>query len=113
MKVIPRGSKRAEKVTSEGAQEVRLSELISVGEGAKNFELRLFELEPGGHTPLHEHPWEHEVFIVSGAGELRGGKPLPFKEGDAVFVEPGETHQFANTGSEKLRFICCIPMMER
>ena len=31
-------------------------------DGAKNFCMRIFEIAPGGHTPKHAHPWEHEMF---------------------------------------------------
>ena len=30
--------------------------------------MRHFEIEPGGTTPLHEHEWEHEAFILTGGG---------------------------------------------
>jgi len=113
MKVIPQDPGKAEHVSTEGARGVRLTSLISENDGAENFAMRLFDVQPGGHTPLHEHAWEHEVFIVSGSGELRGKTVMPFAAGDAVFVEPGEVHQFANTGAEALRFICCVPVLEQ
>jgi quercetin dioxygenase-like cupin family protein len=81
--------------------------------GAKNFAMRIFEVQPGGSTPLHKHPWEHEVFILEGAGRLLDGeKATPFKEGDVVFVPGGEMHQFLPDGKMLLRFICLIPYTE-
>jgi len=92
---------------------VRVRWLISKPEGAPNFAMRLFTVEPGGYTPFHSHPWEHEVFILSGEGELVGeNDTLPFKEGDAIFVKPLEYHQFKNTGDDDLRFICVIPLVD-
>ena len=78
--------------------------------GAKNFAMRLFEIEPGGHTPLHKHPWEHEVFALEGMGELFDGeKTMYFEQGYVVFVPPNEIHQFRNNSKSSLRVICLIP----
>jgi len=110
MRVIRSDSTVAVPVETEGASRVNIQELITAAQGAPTFAMRLFEVEPGGHTPLHEHSWEHEVFIVAGQGEVRGDQAAAFAEGDAVFVAPGETHQFVNTGRALLKFICCIPI---
>lgn len=97
----------------DGAKDVKIRWLISKKDGANNFAMRLFDIEPNGHTPLHQHDWEHEVFIVSGSGELRDQtKKEPCKKGDVVFVPSGEWHQFYNTSSELLQIICVIPYKE-
>jgi quercetin dioxygenase-like cupin family protein len=110
MRVIRSDSTAAVPVETEGASRVKIQELITAAQGAPTFAMRLFEVEPGGHTPLHEHSWEHEVFIVAGEGEVRGEQAAAFGTGDAVFVPPGEKHQFVNTGPGVLKFICCIPI---
>ena len=72
--------------------------------------MRLFELKPGGHTPLHTHPHEHEVFIVDGQGIfVCEGKEHPFGPEYVIFVPGGEEHRFINTGDSVLRFLCLIP----
>lgn len=94
-----------------GAQGVSLRWVISEREGAENFALRVFTLEPGGFTPLHTHPWEHEVFILKGSGAVvEAGEDVAFGPGDVIFVRPGEEHQFKNTGDTALEFICLIPI---
>ena len=94
----------------EGVKDVTIRWAISKKDGAENFAMRLFEAQPGGHTPLHQHDWEHEVFIVKGSGTLRDKeKEHLFKQGDFIYVHPMEWHQFANTGDEPLQFICVIP----
>jgi quercetin dioxygenase-like cupin family protein len=81
--------------------------------GAQNFAMRLFEMEPGGHTPLHKHPWEHEVFALEGEGELFDGeKTTHFKSGYAIFVPPNENQQFRNNSENLLRVICLIPYIK-
>jgi quercetin dioxygenase-like cupin family protein len=78
--------------------------------GAHNFAMRVFEVEPEGYTPLHKHPWEHEVFVLEGTGQLFDGeKTTLFTAGDVVFVPPNERHQFKNEGKTLLKFICLIP----
>ncbi|MHC4706343.1 MAG: cupin domain-containing protein, partial [Planctomycetota bacterium] len=48
-------------VEMEGAKDVEIRWLISKEDGAEDIAMRMFELKPGGHTPLHTHPQEHEV----------------------------------------------------
>ena len=110
MQVFRSNEVPASAVRAEGAKSARIRELITAAQGAPNFAMRLFEVEPGGHTPLHAHTWEHEVFITEGQGEVRGAQATPIKQGDAVLVPGGEEHQFANTGGGVLKFICCIPV---
>jgi quercetin dioxygenase-like cupin family protein len=93
-----------------GASKVRVRWLITKEMGAKNFAMRLFEVEPDGYSPLHTHPWEHEAFILKGEGVVFDGeKTTPFKADDVVFVPSEERHQFKNTGRKQLKFICLIP----
>ena len=104
---------KLEEVTMEGASKVKVRWLITREMGANNFAMRIFEAEPEGYTPLHKHPWEHEVFILEGEGQLfNGEKAAPFKAGDVVFVPPDEMHQFKNNGKTFLKFICLIPYVK-
>ncbi len=113
MKVITADAVPFQPVVTEGAQGAFIKELITDRDGAPTFAMRLFEILPGGNTPLHSHPWEHEVFILSGRGELRGETQMhPFSAGDAVFVPPNETHTFVNTGETPLRLLCMIPVQQ-
>ncbi len=97
-------------VEENGASNVKVRWLITKEMGAPNFAMRLFEVEKGGSSPLHTHPWEHEVFILEGGGVVFDGKKAtPFKPNDVVFVPPDEWHQFKNTGKQTLKFLCLIP----
>jgi len=96
--------------TEEGIKDLKVRWLISKKDGAKNFAMRLFEIKPGGYSPLHQHDWEHEVFILQGEGVARSKThEEPFKEGDVFFVKPMEWHQFVNTSKKTLKFLCLIP----
>ena len=73
--------------------------------------MRLFEVEPGGRTPLHVHANEHEVFVLDGMGTVwQNGSDIPLSPGTAVFVPPEEKHCFKNTGESTFRFLCLIPV---
>jgi len=97
-------------VDIEGAKDVDIRWLIAKTDGAENFALRMFELQPGGYTPLHTHPHEHEVFIVEGSGVfVFEGKEHPFNSEYVIFVPGGKEHCFKNTGDSVLRFLCIIP----
>ena len=86
-------------------------EIITAEDGAPLFVMRIFEVEPGKSTPSHSHPWEHEVFVLSGEGIVRGEKSeKTIGEGTVVFVESDEEHCFTNTGGDLLRMICVIPL---
>jgi quercetin dioxygenase-like cupin family protein len=99
-----------EEPPEEGTKDLKVRWLISKKDGAKNFAMRLFEIKPGGYTPLHQHDWEHEVFILEGEGKTRDKEnEKVFNQGDVFFVKPMEWHQFLNTGKETLRFLCLIP----
>ena len=93
-----------------GAHCVKVRWLISRDVGAPNFAMRLFEVEPKGYSPLHKHPWEHEVFILEGEGVVFDGeKETSLNRNDVVFVPPDELHQFKNIGTSTLKFLCLIP----
>ncbi len=72
--------------------------------------MREFEVAPGGHTPKHFHDYEHEVYVLAGSGVvIDDDRERPLRAGDVVFVAPNDVHQFRNTGSEPMRFLCLIP----
>jgi quercetin dioxygenase-like cupin family protein len=113
MKFVPSTSIEA-KEANEGASKLKVRWLIAKETGAPNFAMRLFEMAPNGFSPKHTHPWEHEVFILEGEGTVLGGKEeRKFKAGDAIFVLPDELHQFRNTGSKTVKFLCLVPIREK
>ena len=81
-------------------------EVITEKDGAPNFAMRVIEVKPGGSSPFHSHPWEHEVFILSGQGVVKGeqGETQIEKE-SVIYIAPDEKHCFFNKGNEPLRFV--------
>jgi len=110
MKVVPQEAVEARPVDMEGARGCTIRWLVGAEDGAPNFSMRQFEVAPGGYTPRHHHPYEHEVFVLEGTGTVfEGDVAHPLNAGDTVYVPPGEVHQFRNTGSTALKFLCLIP----
>jgi len=102
-----------EEVTTEGASKTKVRWLITKEIGAVNFAMRVFEVEPNGYTPLHTHPWEHEIYILEGEGQLFDGeKTSSFKAQDVIFVPSNERHQFKNSSQATLKFICLVPYVK-
>ncbi len=97
-------------VRMEGAQGCGIRCLIGPEDNAPSFSMRHFEIEPGGYTPRHTHAHEHEVFVLAGEGSvMEGDTEHPLRPGMAVFVPPGQTHQFRNQGPGPFKFLCLIP----
>jgi len=93
-----------------GASGCSVRWLVGEQDGAPNFAMRQFEVAPGGYTPRHSHPYEHEVFVLEGEGVVfENEQEHPLRAGDVVLVTPNEIHQFRNTGQQPLKFLCLVP----
>ena len=95
----------------QGADGVTMRMMVGRDHGAPNFAMRHFTVRPGGHTPRHQHDYEHEVYIVGGQARLeQDGEFEDLRQGDVVFVRPNATHQFVNSGDTPLQFLCLVPV---
>ena len=93
-----------------GSTKLKVWWLITKETGAENFAMRLFEMESGGHSPLHSHNWEHEIFILEVTGLVVGGQEeKEFKARDAIFIPPNEKHQLKNNSKKTCKILCLIP----
>lgn len=80
-------------------------------DGAPVYNLRMIEIQPGGHSPDHSHPYEHENFVVEGNGQVViDGEVYPIGPGSVILVAPGARHQYRNSGNQPLKFLCGIPV---
>jgi len=85
---------------------------VAIGkeDGAGNFCMRIFEVEPEGYTPRHSHDWEHEILFFSGKGDVfSDGEWIPVSSGTTAFIPGHEEHQIRNSGNDALVFACMIP----
>lgn len=100
-------------VQMDGVQGASMAVMIGRNDNAPHFAMRSFAVEPGGHTPKHQHDYEHEVFVVAGnAKVLLEGELHDLKAGDTVLVPANELHQFTvpHDASEPFRFLCFVPV---
>lgn len=95
-----------EKVEMEGSKDAYVRWLIR----GPNFALRYFRIKKGGYSPKHNHPYEHEVFVLNGNGKLFiDGVEKDFEKNYFIYVPSDKEHQFTNIGDEDLEFLCIIP----
>ena len=110
MKIIEYHQASASHFESETAKGVTGRVLIGKQDGAPLFCMRHFEVAEAGYTPRHTHEWEHEIFFLSGEGEIyTNGKWSKVAKGTAAFIPGNEEHQIRNAGTSPLQFICLIP----
>ena len=87
--------------------------VIGKPEGAPNFAMRVIEFQAGAVFETHQHPYEHEIFVLEGEGVAEGvEEEIEMRPGVALYVAPDEPHGYRNTGAGPLRFICVIPHLE-
>ncbi len=98
-----------EPVPEEMATGTTIRWLISDKDGASNFYMRMFRMEPGAHIKAHFHPWEHEIYVLEGSGRVRiGSSTYDVSEGTVVYIPPNVEHEYWS-GDKGLRFLCIIP----
>jgi quercetin dioxygenase-like cupin family protein len=64
-------------------------------------------IEPGGRTPLHQHPVPTFVYVLEGEVELRteGGDPYVYGEGEAYIEALDRDHQLFNETDAPARIL--------
>ncbi len=74
------------------------------------FQVRYFEVRPGGFTSLERHRHPHAVVVLRGRGSVILGNELhriaPF---DTVYIAPDTLHQLHADSGEPLGFLCVVP----
>jgi quercetin dioxygenase-like cupin family protein len=100
----------SEPVIMDGVNDTTIQWLYSRTDGAPNFSMRRFVIKPGGKIGLHEHPWEHEIYFISGKGiAFTDKEKVPVSAGDTIYLPGGEPHGYTNDSMVDLVFICMIP----
>jgi quercetin dioxygenase-like cupin family protein len=85
--------------------------LIGLTDESDNIIMRQFTIAPEGHTPYHQHNYEHLVKVEKNKGMVvdENGDQHEVQKGQSVFVKANEKHQFRNPFGEDFEFICIIP----
>ncbi|QRN85464.1 cupin domain-containing protein [Clostridia bacterium] len=101
-------------VDSVEAKATWMRRLIGPENGWDGYAMRLFTVEPGGHTPRHAHDWPHINLVLSGEGTLFvNDREEAIEKGSYAYLPGGTKHQFRNTGSVPLEFMCIVPEEEK
>ncbi|MDP7029871.1 MAG: cupin domain-containing protein [Phycisphaerales bacterium] len=102
---------QATEVSADDVTGVAMQMMVGREDAAPNFAMRHFVVAPGGHTPLHQHPWEHEVYVVEGHLQAEcNGERRSVSAGDVLLVPSGSMHQFVNSSDADARFLCLVPL---
>lgn len=73
------------------------------------FDLRYFEIEPGGFSSLEKHLHEHVIIGVRGRGVLvKESGEFTININDIAYVGPQQRHQLHNRGDEPFGFYCIV-----
>ena len=64
-------------------------------------------IQPGGRTPLHQHPNPTYVYVLEGEVELQteGAQPHVYRTGEAYIESLNRKHQLFNKGSAPARVL--------
>ena len=110
MPIIKYDTPVANKVEMEGAAKVYKKVPIGKKEGWGDYTMRTFTIQPGGHTPIHTHDWEHVNYVIQGKGNLMiDGREQEVGQRDFAYVPANIEHQFTNPYDKDFEFICIVP----
>lgn len=85
------------------------TELIGTHGEQTSFDVRYFEIEPGGYSSLEKHQHTHVIIGLRGHGELVvEERPLTVSQFDVAYVAPFKIHQLLNRSDEPFGFLCIV-----
>lgn len=106
---------REEYLEEKGIKDVLKRVLIGPKDGSRNIIIRYFKVLPQGNTPFHSHDFEHVVRVEKGKGVVinDAGEETVITEGQSLYIERNERHQFKNPYQKTFEFLCIIPNPEK
>jgi quercetin dioxygenase-like cupin family protein len=83
--------------------------LVRAPEAGVSFEVRYFQIAPGGYSSLEKHEHVHVVVAQRGQGQaLVGDRVVDLSPLDIVETPPFAPHRWVNVGDEPFGFICTV-----
>ncbi|ADQ68431.1 cupin [Halogeometricum borinquense DSM 11551] len=84
--------------------------LLNADDGAPNFAIRRFVLEPGATVPKHTNDVEHEQYVLSGKYTVGiDDEEYEVAAGDSLFIPGGVIHWYRNDSDVEGTFLCAVP----
>lgn len=97
------------KTETAGWQAIARNLLIGAKGESAGFDLRYFEIAPGGHSSLEKHLHEHGVIVIRGRGQaLLDGYLVEVGFLDTLYISPNDPHQLLNPFAEPFGFFCIV-----
>lgn len=88
---------------------IKRRELIGKQGEECRFDLRYFEIEPGGYSSLEQHQHSHVIIGTRGQGDvLLANKNYRLSEDDVIYIQPNTAHQLRNLGDQPFGFYCIV-----
>ena len=92
------------------ADGVRKAVILDESDGAPNFRMRRYRLDPGAEVPKHTNSVEHEVHTADGAYVVGlEDEEHTVREGDSLLIPAGTVHWFRNESEAESAFVCMVP----
>jgi quercetin dioxygenase-like cupin family protein len=92
-----------------GSSDPAVTRHVLAGPADAAFEVRYFEVAPGGATSLEKHEHVHVVMALRGRGRaLVGRQVLEMAPFDVVQTPPFAPHRWINPGDEPFGFLCTV-----
>jgi quercetin dioxygenase-like cupin family protein len=107
--------KEAYGTDAEGVTIRWISDLRTGGkEYLHHFALRYFTIRAGGYMAAHRHPWEQEIIVTKGRGQVElDGEVHEANPGDVFYFAANELHGFRNTANSDFEFYCVIGCVDK
>ncbi|WP_440988608.1 cupin domain-containing protein [Haloarchaeobius baliensis] len=84
--------------------------LVDESDGAPNFAIRRFTLDPGAEVPKHTNAVEHEQYVLEGEYVVGiGDEEHTVSAGDSLLIPAGVVHWYRNEGDVQGAFLCAVP----
>lgn len=84
--------------------------LVDESDGAPNFAIRRFTLEPGASVPKHTNEVEHEQYVLAGEYTVGiGDEEYTVAAGDSLLIPAGTVHWYRNESELEGAFLCAVP----
>jgi quercetin dioxygenase-like cupin family protein len=89
---------------------LRKGVLLDESDGAPNFAVRRFTLDPGAEVPKHTNAVEHEQYVLEGEYVVGiDDEEYVVGPGDSLLIPAGTVHWYRNEGDERGAFLCAVP----
>ncbi|MFB6073293.1 MAG: cupin domain-containing protein [Halobacterium sp.] len=96
--------------TVDAADGMQKGVLLDESDGAPNFAMRRFVLDPGASVPEHTNEVEHEQYVLAGEYTVGiEGEEYTVRTGDSLLIPAGAVHWYENPDDTAGVFVCVVP----